>query len=174
MKLDEIKDGVEYGVVDNGSRFNYDVPRRVLVLGIETVEEKFWPQYGGAQQTRNVRKVRIKFLDDCQRDWGNPVEAGKKGSTILVPARMIRAEWAELRGPIREKAEKEQRERDEKRALKKRLGAILGKRPDKLEAWISSTGWRGTHLEISGREMEKLLSLAESGRDLLAEGRDKT
>lgn len=112
MKIGEVIVGEEYGAVDEPSRrYSQTTPRQVKVLEIVVVEEKVWARWGGKQQTRNVRRVKIKVLDDKPkggRMW-DTIQVATKGTVLTVEARKLVAPWSDLEPVLRARVEAEQK-----------------------------------------------------------------
>lgn len=152
MKLDDISIGEEYAV-----RPKYGDPRRVKILGIEVSLEKIWDLTRETWKERNVRKVKIKYLD-------NPARKGytfpAKNTTILVDAREISALWLEVGPGVRKRQEEAARRDAESAALTKRLKALLGRN---VNGYITISD-RNASLSLYGKHVDKLLTLAEKGK----------
>ena len=154
MKIDDVKVGEEYALQDGRPRGSRD-PRRVKALEIVTVEERYWSDILERRIPRNVRRVRVKYLDAAKVRW-----AAAKGAEDNVDARYLVAPWAEIAPSIRERIENEAAIAKEMSATEKRVKALLGRNYD---GYVTRRGWE-VELDTRGKSLEKLLALAEKGK----------
>ena len=163
MKIDEVKVGDEYAALDNPtSSYQAVPPRRVKVLEIIFVPERDWSGVTGAVKWKNVRKVKVKVLDhDPSGRYNEPLRAAKLGSTLVVEARKLAAPWTDVSESVRQRVEQEQARVVKQAALDKRLNALLGR---SRRSYGSVDVRLETSLHVDGREVEKLLALAEKGK----------
>ena len=164
MKINEVKVVDEYAALDNPtSSYQAVPPRRVKVLEITVVPERDWSGVTGAVKWKNVRKVKVKVLDrpTSPGRYYEPLRAAKLASTLVVEARKLAAPWEDVSEGVRQQAEQEQARVIASAALNKRLNALLGR---SRRSYGSVDVRLETSLHVSGREVEKLLALAEKGK----------
>jgi len=164
MKISEIVPGQEYAVDDSGRYNYYSTPRQVKVVEIVTEAKQEYSQWTANVKTKNVRRVKIKFLDSPSikhSRWGYEVRSAKKNTTMVVDARKIVAKWEDIRDDIMAKIEDERAETELQESLEKRLRK-LGLRDSRV--YISDVD--RPEIDIMRKDVEKILKLAEKGAGL--------
>lgn len=158
MKIADIKVGEEYAV-----RIKHlDEPRRVKVLGIKVVPEFRWDNITNKRKDINIRKVEVKYLDEPsgRLAWhGNPA----KGAKGIVSAVDIAAKWSEVSKGIRDRAEERDKCEALEASLEKRLKKLLGRSYD---GYVHVRSSNRPDLSVHGKSLEKLLALAEAGKEV--------
>lgn len=170
MRIAEVKIGTEYGLVSR----HRNKPRRVRALAMKAKEHQRYDSLLGTYKVVSLRGFEVEVLDEPRGSSSYRIEGAAKGATLLVEARELAAPWAKLAPRIREEAEREEFEQEQRAALAARLKA-LGVRGIGSDDYYSMTirlGGRkragGFHaqseLRLEGAGLEKLLSLAEAGK----------
>lgn len=170
MKIAEVKPGTEYGATDSKSRMRYETPRQVKAVAIVPVEERVYPTHSfmsDGPSFRTVRRVEVKFLDDPPKNAHNwdKVASAKKGSKLVIEARQLAGAWSDIAPQVAAKHKEEQ----EAARLKKEYTARLRKLGLGSDFYILVSG-NGVQLSQWGyhtKTVDKLLTLAEAGRELL-------
>lgn len=174
MKIGDVKVGDILGL-DCSERYSRALPRRVEVVEITKVEESYWGRggYMAAKQTRNVRRVKVKFLDEPvvtrpkSRYARYDYVSEAKDAIMVVEARFLIGPWVNLKKSVQEQLSQAQAEADAKRTAESRLEYLLGKKIDQLSAYITvhHTYVRVfIDLRVDGDELDTLLTLAERGK----------
>lgn len=166
MKLGEVKLGAHYGAVETGRGRGATIPRQVEAVKIEAVEERYWSEYTGDHDVRNVRKVVVKVLDSpsLREEGYGGLRGAKKGETFTLDARQLVAPWTTLRGPIQAQHKREQEARETVESFEKRLRALGFRDDGTTHVYASGDDPKRAHLSFyNTRGVEKILALAEAG-----------
>jgi len=171
MKIGDVEIGKEYGALDapRSGRYGRTIPRQVKALEIVTVEETRYHGYTSGSTKVNKRRVKVEFLDGTEEELrGYRYDAIKKaarGATLVIEARQLVAPWSELRGDILAR----QREEEKRIAIEEALSARLKALGFKIEWGVCSIRVRGQRMEVefSDKAVEKILTLAEAGKEAL-------
>jgi hypothetical protein len=156
MKIGEVKKGTEYACKEE----RHYKPRRVLALGTEKVEETYWLRNNWQRGTRNVTKVKVKFLDAPPNRWGT----AKKGSTALVHARDLGPEWSELAPRLKQQAEDDAKQKELQDEMTKLAKQVLGRNFDGY--FTARVGGLQLQLSMHSKsQIVKLFELAKKGKD---------
>lgn len=162
MKLADIKVGEIVGVKDAPTS-SYGDPRPAEVLGIVMVETTQHNRYTYERTIVKKKMVSVKFMTEpiTKNGYAQAIDRASKGLTLNIESRQVVAPWAQLHGAMQERIDRQQKEDSAKKVVEDRLKKLLGKK--ELEGYVSHRH-DGPTYDLRGKELEKLLSLAEIGK----------
>ena len=170
MKIGDVKVGAVLAL-DASERYSRNLPRKVEVLSVVSVEEDYWQRIGGfhsKRATRKVRRAQVKFLDaptgEKNRYARYDYQAEKEGATRVVEAKQLIAPWADVSKDVDERIAKMTRQATAKAEAESRLSYLFGKKIDKLHLYVSTAWDDSAEIRIDGAELDTLLTLAERGK----------
>lgn len=160
MKIGDIEVGKEYAVIDG--KYSNDLPRQCKVIEIVKAEFPVWSVTHDEMRTHTKREVKIKLLDKstvASSAWHRRLAGLKRGTVTIVPPRLITGLWATVRADVAKAIREEQERVDIQAKFDKRLRALkLGN----SSAYVSDHNT--VTLSCYGRDVEKILTLAEAGK----------
>lgn len=174
MKIGDIKIGTTYAATD-GKRRSYsgDLPRRVEALEIITEPVSYWSGggYSNERGTKNVRKVKVRCLDEPRyRDSyrHERVMTAPEGTEITLEARFLAAPWSDVRAEVKAKISEDQAKANAKAVTLGRIHALLPKRLRDDHFYVEANKYHGraveTEARLGARVLEEILRLAEIGK----------
>jgi hypothetical protein len=169
MKIGDVKVG-DVLALDASERYARNLPRKVEVLQVVTVEETYWQSRGfhSARATRKVRRVEVKFLDlptgETSRYAKYDYAAEKQGAKRVVEAKSLIAPWDKVSKDVEQRIEKTHRQATNKAAAEARLEALFGKKLEKLHLYVTTAWDDSAEVRLEGTELDTILTLAERGK----------